>query len=355
MSTKSNSVTKISLCFLFFASFLFLIKGCAFQSKMFKGSITDKKLGIHVLMDSKESLEAVKSEIPSLRKNGIDFIITEINYNYEYESHPEIRGYGHITKNEIKSLLKICRDNDVELIPQFQCLGHQSWAEETFPLLAMHPEFDETPGQFPKNEGIYCRSWCPSNPQVNKIIFDLMDELIDVFEAHAFHVGMDEVFLIASDYCPRCKGKDAAELFAKAVNDYYNHLVKDKGLEMMMWGDRLLNSATTGYSEWEASNNGTYLAIDKIPKDIIICDWHYDKLDNYPSISVFLNKGFRVLPSSWKDVDAANAFVENSLEYKNPNMLGHLITTWKKPVAGELSKHPTIQPVSEKLKIRNQE
>jgi hypothetical protein len=40
------------------------------------------------------------------------------------------------------------------------------------------------------------------------LIFDLLDELLDAFDVDAMHVGMDEVFLIGDDKCPRCRGKD---------------------------------------------------------------------------------------------------------------------------------------------------
>ena len=70
----------------------------------------------------------------------------------------------------------------------------------------------------------------------------MMDELIDAFEADAFHVGMDEVLVIASKQCPRCNDKTPAEAFAKAVNDYHRHLVEEKKVTMLMWGDRLIDA-----------------------------------------------------------------------------------------------------------------
>ena len=73
-------------------------------------------------------------------------------------------------------------------------------------------------------------------------------ELADAFEADAFHVGMDEVFLIGSEHCPRCKGGDPARLFAKAVNDLHRHIVKERNLELLLWGDRLLPAKELGYS-----------------------------------------------------------------------------------------------------------
>ena len=125
----------------------------------------------------------------------------------------------------------------------------------------------------------------------------MIDELIDAFRADSFHVGMDEVFLVAQPSCPRCKGKDPAELFAKAVNDLHQHIVDERKLTMLMWADRLLDDKKLGfgYGKWEASQNGTGPAIDRIPKDIILCDWHYEtRPKGYPSVAYLQEKGFRV-------------------------------------------------------------
>ena len=275
-------------------------------------------------------------------------LIVEIDYNYEYASHPELRGEDPISGETVKRIVSLCRELEVRLIPEFQSLGHQSWEKKTFPLLIQYPQFDETPGQFPDNQGIYCRSWCPLHPDLNPIIFQLYDELIDAFEADALHVGMDEVFLIADENCPRCKGKNPAGLFAKAVNDLYDHIVKKRGLGMLMWGDRLIDGAATGYGEWEASLNNTYPAVDLIPKDIIICDSHYEKRKSYPSIPMLLNKGFRVLPASFKELKAVKALVDYSLTFPSERMLGHLCTIWRAPKEAE-AENPALVAASKKL------
>jgi Glycosyl hydrolase family 20, catalytic domain len=162
---------------------------------------------------------------------------------------------------------------------------------------------------------------------VNTLI--VIDELIDAFGADAFHVGMDEVFLMAHPSCTRCKGKDPAELFAKSVNDLHKHIVDERGLTMLMWADRLLDDKKFGYGEWEASKNGTGPAIDMIPKDIIMCDWHYEKRpEGYPSVVYLQEKGFRMLPSTWRSQDAALAMLREARTKATPKMLGHLCTTW---------------------------
>ena len=97
---------------------------------------------------------------------------------------------------------------------------------------------------------------------------------------------------------------------------------------MLMWGDRLIDASKYDYGEWEAAKNGTAAAVDLIPKDIIICDWHYEVRESYPSIPMFIEKGFRVLSSGWKDVGATKAFINHSRRHAGPKMLGHLFTTW---------------------------
>ena len=213
------------------------------------------------------------------------------------------------------------------------------------PLLAKYPQFDETPGQFPDNKKIYCRSWCPRNPGVNPMVFSLIDELIEAFDADAFHVGMDEVFIIGSEFCPRCHGVDPAKLFAKAVNDFHAHIVGKRKLEMLMWGDRLLDAKSLGFSEWEAATNGTPAAIDLIPKDIIVCDWHYARRDAYPSVPLFLKKGFRVWPSGWQPLEATKAFSAYARQQKDPRMIGYLCTAWGKVSIANAAQWPPIVEV----------
>jgi len=285
-------------------------------------------LGVHVLMASSDKTTQLTDVVGQLADVGINTIVAEINYGYEYESHPELRSGNASSAAQIRKLAATCRAHQIRLIPQFQCLGHQSWSKHTYPLLVKYPQFDETPGKFPDNKDIYCRSWCPLHPEVNPIIFALMDELIEVFGADAFHVGMDEVFLVGDDDCPRCKGKDKAELFAKAVNDYHEHLVGKHKLEMLMWGDRLIDAEKIKYGKWEASADGTAGAVDRISKDIIICDWHYELRAAYESIPMFLEKGFRVWPGSWRKPEAAKALVDYSRGLGHEKMLGHLNTVW---------------------------
>ncbi len=285
-----------------------------------------ERIGIHVMGGRAPlaSLEKLVDKIaPSL---GMNWVIVEVNGNFQYQSHPEAAESEGLSAVDARRLADVARANGINLVPMYNCLGHQSWRDKAGALLRSHPEFDEAPDMDTKADKFYCMSWCPNHPDVNPLVFDLFDELIDAFKANAFHVGLDEVFVIG--HCPRCRGISNGDLFAKAVNDYHGHLVGKRGVEMQMWGDRLLDAKTMGYGLWESSENGTHEAIDKVPKDIVMCDWHYEIMDEFPSVKFFQEKGFRVWPGGWNKEKSITRFIEVARRDTTPKMLGYLATTW---------------------------
>ncbi len=285
--------------------------------------------GLHMFAPSTGGLAKVKRAVSDhLAPMGVNVIVLEVNYQFPYTSHPELSEPGGLTRGQARELADLCRSKGILLIPQFNCLGHQSWSKRTFSLLTRYPELDETPRVPKDNTGIYCRSWCPLHPKINEVVLPMLDELIDAFGSSAFHVGMDEVFLIGSEQCPRCGGRDPAELFARAVGDLHAHLAGRRRQTVLMWGDRLIDGRTMVYGPWESSANRTAPAIDRIPKDIIICDWHYTLLKDYPSVRYFQEKGFRVWPAGWRTVKATEALIDCSLRQSTERMIGHLFTTW---------------------------
>src|SRR5258705_8785155 len=118
---------------------------------------------LHLLdYNSDSALDALGQNLENLAKQGINVIILEVDYNFAFKSHPELkRGTDPITRDGARRFAALCKKFNIRLIPEFQSLGHQSWKAETFSLLTVYPAFDSTPGAFPNNEGIYCREWDP--------------------------------------------------------------------------------------------------------------------------------------------------------------------------------------------------
>lgn len=268
----------------------------------------------------------------ALPKEGVNTLILEINYGFQFTRRPEMAEDGALSREQLQQLSAACREKGIKLIPMINMLGHQSWAKRTFKLLTAHPEFDETPGLYPDNKDIYCRSYCPRHPGVHAVLFDLIDEVMEVTGATDFHAGMDEVFLLGEDACPRCKGANKAELFAGEVKKIRDHLAA-RGRTLWIWGDRMIDGGVTGIGKWEASTNGTAPSMQLIPKDVIIADWHYEAA--HPTAALFALNGYRVVSSPWRKPGVALRQLDQMRMAKaaaakdaGERYLGMLQTTW---------------------------
>ncbi len=296
--------------------------------------------GLAIAAPDKEHVDRfvrfINEEFPPRR---INTLVLRVDYNFQYKSHPNLAKENALSQEEVDRIVSACHNHGVEIIPQINLLGHQSWASDLEMLLKVYPEFDETPSvilpekyEWPNPDGLYCKSYCPLHPDVHRVVFALVDEIVAAFQADAFHAGMDEVFYIGEDECPRCHGRDKAELFAGELTKIRNHLAQS-GKRLWIWGDRLLDGKTTGLGMWEASMNNTHRAIDMIPKDIMICDWHYEKAE--PTAAYFAIKGFDVVTSSWRKGEVAREqwillenIRRNASEETAQHIKGMVHTSW---------------------------
>jgi len=273
----------------------------------------------------------------ALVPRNLNTLVLRIDYRYQYRSRPELVAENALSKKEVKKIVKACQEGGISIIPQVNMLGHQSWYNNVGKLLEQYPHFNETPDipldqdiEWPNEWGLYCLSYCPRHPDVHEVLFDVIDEVVEIFEADAFHAGMDEVFFLGMD--ERCKGRDNAELFAAEVTALRNHLAQS-GKQLWIWGDRLIDGRTTGIGLWEASYNNTHRAIDLIPKDVVINDWHYERPD--PTAAYFALKGFKVITCPWRFPEVTKTqlqmmldFREGATESVKDNYQGMLHTVW---------------------------
>ena len=274
-----------------------------------------------------------------LAPRGFNTLVMQVRYRYQFKNHPEAWGYDPLSFKDVKNLLAVCRKNGIKLIPKMNLIGHQSglhneptdgilhghnklMSDTPDGLLRAYPQFDE---QYGIEEIYYSRSICLSNERALAIVFELLDELMDAFEADTVHIGCDEGFSLG--ICEKCAKKQKGELFADWINGINRH-VKERGGSLLMWGDRLLNSEKTGYDRWEASDNGSHTAIDLIDKDITICDWHYNFYEKYPSVDVFGEAGFKMLICPWRDKNNLEAFINYAKDHDKGHIEGILMTTW---------------------------
>ena len=258
-----------------------------------------------------------------LAPNGFDTLLLTIDAYYAYTSHPDVVRTPALTKADVQKIVAACREHGIEFIPEIELLGHQS-TDRSWGILKAYPKLDESLSKETVSEN-YHRSLCPNHPDALGIACALMDELVEACGAKAVHIGCDEVFEIG--VCDRCKDTDHGKLFADWVNALNRHN-REKGVETMIWGDRLIKRSGTPYNAYDSSENGTETALEKLDKDIVICDWHYYE-STFPSVDLFTEAGFKTWICPWNNLGSAKKFIAYADAHEaNGNVVGVMLTEW---------------------------
>lgn len=235
-------------------------------------------------------------------------------------------------KADFKDLVKLYRSYQIETIPHFSFLSHQK----------KHLITEDRNGTLLYN----AQTVNPYSKAAQTIITSTIDEVIDLIQPVAIHIGHDEVAghnqKQQEEYGPILDPQ--AFLYSVRNIHYY---IKSKNLSTWMWGDMLLYAPDFPEMH-KGSLNGPksykYL-IDSIPKDIYIGDWHYKhykgrlktKLD-FSSVDYFLSKGFKIFGASYDQSEFTKQFAEYCYDKKDLNFSNMLATTWHKLLKGTSKK-----------------
>src|SRR5450759_1822858 len=60
--------------------------------------------------------EFIKFINEELAPRGVNTLILRVDYNYQYDSHPELRDSSALSKKEVKKLVAVCKKNNLSLI-----------------------------------------------------------------------------------------------------------------------------------------------------------------------------------------------------------------------------------------------
>lgn len=207
--------------------------------------------------------------------------------------HMENGGGSYLTQAEVRELIDYCREKGMSVMPEMPSLSHCDY------LLYKHPELRE------READDLPDTYCPSNPKSYELFFDLLDEVIEVFEPEMIHIGHDELMSVC--LCEKCRDKDPADLLAQDIIKIHDYL-SQRGIKTAMWGDKLLNAIGRQGQTWGGSRRvitnqrtgefleeipATWEAIDKIPRDIVIYHWYWSLNQDWED--EFLKRGFPVV------------------------------------------------------------
>ena len=168
-------------------------------------------------------------------------------------------------------LARWVRQHHIELVPELPSFTHSYY------LLSEHRDLAEVPGE------LWPDTYCPSNPESYKLLFDVYDEYIELLHPKLLHAGHDELFLPVG-LCPRCKDKDIRERYGEDVRKIHDYL-QSKGIRLAIWGDMLLEGVRGKGLQPKKTPDGfaystpgamTPEQVERmIPKDILLFNWFW--------------------------------------------------------------------------------
>ncbi len=192
-----------------------------------------------------------------------------IEHTFAWEGHKDIwEGSGAWTAQQYVDLCKYARPRHVLVIPQLECMGHQTHilTKPAYKDLAETGEWSFAPAV----EGTYT------------LFEDLFTQMNRAFLFHPFFgIGCDEVGDLGQGKSKALAEKlgGKAQLFAYHITRL-DEILKRLGRRPMMWDDEALNHPES---------------IGKIPKDVIMLDWHYGPEKEYPSVKIMRDAGYDVV------------------------------------------------------------
>ncbi|MBQ8599816.1 MAG: family 20 glycosylhydrolase [Clostridia bacterium] len=265
--------------------------------------------GYRVFLPGRASMDAFKEMVKTIAYYKYNALSLEVGGAMEYHRHPEINeawaefvkenrrysGRAHeiqdsqnwkknsihpdngdgdiLTQNEVREIIAFCRAHGIEVYPEVPLMSHADY------ICLAHREIAE------RQDDPWPDTYCPNHPDTYKIVFDILEEVIEVFEPKVVNIGHDELYTAA--VCPRCKGQYPHELYARDITRIYDWL-KERGIRTMMAGEKLLPVVTpegrlvggAGGPDRKAGKKSKedlpvlFYCQYMLPKDIIMLNWY---------------------------------------------------------------------------------
>ena len=214
--------------------------------------------GYRVYLPGRDAFDDFKKMVDTIVYYKYNYISLEVGGAMEYKRHPEINqkwlefvadnrrysgrtaeiqhacdwaknsihtdnGEGDVlTQDEVRELIAYCRKRGLEVYPEVPTLSHTDY------ICMAHPEIAE------RQEDPYPDTYCPYHPDTYKLVFDVLEEVIEVFQPKLINIGHDEFYSMC--ICERCKDKKPHEVFVHDVTKIHDFLA-ERGIRTAMWGD----------------------------------------------------------------------------------------------------------------------
>jgi hexosaminidase len=186
---------------------------------------------------------------------------------------------GYYSQDDIREMVRYALVRNVTLVPEIELPGHACAALAAYPELScagIRPEIHT----FFEGPGVHKEIFCAGKPEVYEFIFNVLDEITDLFPSKYIHIGGDEAPKEEWKKCSYCQRTIKRNNLANE-EELQSYFVKRLG-EHLKSKNRILVG-------WDEIYDG-----GKLSGDEVLMFWRGWKSD---SIKKAASKGFRIVAS----------------------------------------------------------
>ncbi len=254
---------------------------------------------------------------------------------FQDSAHHDTGFFGILEKDEVADMVRVCRENCIEVIPEIPSLTHAYY------LLSRHRELAEIQAaEWPD-------TYCPNLEGSYELYFDVLEEYLEVMRPDTVHIGHDE-WRMPMHVCERCRGRDYRELFVRDVQRIHAFL-GERGVRTAMWGDHLLESVrggpegrptrtAAGYSFIRPGGLAPEQVERDIPKEILLYNWFWngDARENPEQSEKMLSEwGFEQVFGNFTPEMTHQNYAER---LRTPGILGAAPSAWVATTEADFGK-----------------
>lgn len=272
--------------------------------------------GLHIVT-RRTSEERILDMIRVARESRLNMLMIHIADGFRTDSPAVPAGKRALEKDALVRIAEFARANGMEVIPQLALLTHQ----------------DKFFGNAHRDLMYNKSTYDPRQPEVYELVFEYIEELIELLNPRVIHIGHDEVAGLTPESRKRWlrPGEEPLppDLFLDHVLKIHAYL-DARNIETWMWGDMFLLANEFPLMKPVDMNglNGYAELRGKIPDEIVICDWrYYQRVGPFQSVDAFIEEGHRVIGSTFKQEVNIRHFSQY-MASREQGSLGMLATTW---------------------------
>jgi len=263
------------------------------------------------------------AELAALKYNILQLYI---EHNFAWEAFPEVHEVDALTAAQARQLERTAAKWGITVIPATNVCRHM----EGFLL---HPRFRHLRELPLSHHAVPGGMLLLAEPESWLLVRTILDEMLDAFSSPFFHLGFDETHYFGKH--PASLAKSPARWYADWIRRTAAY-VRAHGRRPIIWGDKfLLAEDFPGISNCNGGWPGDIRkAIARVPRDIIIQDWHYESSGD-ATIRFFRRQGFTVWAAGIistphhfiapVELSTMPAFYANAV---NAGAEGVLVTSW---------------------------